>query len=1235
MAKNHITFRTGGCLNLNSGKRFKAGNIYADGGLSAEDEAWLYAETEKSAEETMDAQKAEAAAARKAKLNSIASGVAGALPAIGTVYSAYNTLSGADTSKYDTALNTIPKSVSIGNYDALADWAATNPTLSNPTASDLDTMSTAGKIGTGLSTIASTTATGAQVGGWVGALAGLVGGAGAVGAGLLAGKKKRERLADEISRKNSLANQRLNSMYLHELGDIQEEMANQAYANLSAKGGKIHIAPSKRGTFKAQASRMGMSVQEAARHILANKNRYSPAMRKKAAFAKAAAGWKHEDGGDLDLFEFPVEYTHGGYFSLQPELIKINQGGTHEQNPLDGVPMGFDENGIPNLVEEGETIFDDYVFSNRLAPTEKQLAEGGLATKYKDHTFADISEKIAKQFEETPVDNIARESFKESMQRLKTIQEQVRSENAVSEAQQIPEQMVAPDSMEYTGQAPIEEEMPMEQMQEGVPQDMMEQVPMQPEMMQAYGGNLFVGGGDINKVNRKLAEMYAIASKAYNGNAYTEDEMRDMFAKALNNTDFSDFSDEERKMVMDVFDYASKRASAQNTNIFAGKNNLYYDADGNLSRSRNWDNVYRADKKNVSAKDLDSYRPNNDIPSDREIRDAQEKEVKKLAKQISDNSNGYFSQSDVIRYLKNKGTVTASSVGSRGTAINYPNLSSEGLFDDLISKHPVMKDAITGAVKSTLGTDYIGFNDEPVSTQGRKTDGVAGKTVNAGTGAGNSSARANTALYKEGTTAEQKRELWFNSSGKALVDSLNNAKKDWDARGLKGEELAKEQKAYVDAMNAVQQAYTKAYEAGYDPTTRTSNKDAAVRALQELWEQNKGNKYFNELVKGINTRGNSGDNSARGWIDGLWGDITRNRNWGLNEYFEDIKNLADKGDANAKQIYDSLKNAGITYTPEYDYGKNGYKAYKFGLQSDRRSMGEPIQQIETPAGSPLSPFKEQPSELAIQRPEVALTPEQERIQRKAQRQEARQERRAAREAQGLPTWMRYAPIAGSAISAIWDMAQKPDYSVAEAAERIASNTPRVRFNPIGNYLTYRPVDRNFYLNQIRNQALSTDRGILNASGANQGAATAGLLASQYNTQGAIGNSLMQQELANRQNEQQVAQFNRGTDQYNSQGLFNESIYNQRAGMHAGHYALTAAQLRQAERQRRNAAISADLTNLFQGIGDIGWENMNANMVNMNPALQYQINLRGNRNAGETTHKAKCGGMLTKKKSRRK
>lgn len=67
-----------------------------------------------------------------------------------------------------------------------------------------------------------------------------------------------------------------------------------------SEGGSIHIAKNKRGTFKAQASRMGMSTQQAASHILANKDDYSPAMVKKAVFAHNFA---HADGGPLESNE--------------------------------------------------------------------------------------------------------------------------------------------------------------------------------------------------------------------------------------------------------------------------------------------------------------------------------------------------------------------------------------------------------------------------------------------------------------------------------------------------------------------------------------------------------------------------------------------------------------------------------------------------------------------------------------------------------------------------------------------------------------------------------------------------------------------------------------------------------------------------------------------------------------------------------------------------------------------
>lgn len=58
-------------------------------------------------------------------------------------------------------------------------------------------------------------------------------------------------------------------------------------------GGSIHIAHSKRGTFTAAATKHGMGVQEFASRVLRNKDSYSPAMVKKANFARNASKWNH------------------------------------------------------------------------------------------------------------------------------------------------------------------------------------------------------------------------------------------------------------------------------------------------------------------------------------------------------------------------------------------------------------------------------------------------------------------------------------------------------------------------------------------------------------------------------------------------------------------------------------------------------------------------------------------------------------------------------------------------------------------------------------------------------------------------------------------------------------------------------------------------------------------------------------------------------------------------------
>jgi hypothetical protein len=82
------------------------------------------------------------------------------------------------------------------------------------------------------------------------------------------------------------------------------------------ENGGINIDPAKRGTFKAQATRMGMGVQEAASAILgAPEGRYSPAMRKKANFAKNFA---KQMGGLVE----------GDVLDVTPEQLQmLKQGG--------------------------------------------------------------------------------------------------------------------------------------------------------------------------------------------------------------------------------------------------------------------------------------------------------------------------------------------------------------------------------------------------------------------------------------------------------------------------------------------------------------------------------------------------------------------------------------------------------------------------------------------------------------------------------------------------------------------------------------------------------------------------------------------------------------------------------------------------------------------------------------------------------------------------------------------
>ena len=165
------------------------------------------------------------------------------------------------------------------------------------------------------------------------------------------------------------------------------------------------------GIFSNKASNLAKALNS--KIDLANKRAYMGLFNTAANISKnnalSALASSYALGGQL---------SHGGIFD--DAFTTIDSGGTHETNPNNGVPIGVDSSGIPNLVEEGEVIWNDYVFSNRLKVPNKEKKKYGL----KDNsTFAEAIKKFTKESEELPHDPITRRGMNAIASEFAGIQE--------------------------------------------------------------------------------------------------------------------------------------------------------------------------------------------------------------------------------------------------------------------------------------------------------------------------------------------------------------------------------------------------------------------------------------------------------------------------------------------------------------------------------------------------------------------------------------------------------------------------------------------------------------------------------------------------------------------------------------------------------------------------------------------------------------------------------------------
>ena len=262
-----------------------------------------------------------------------------------------------------------------------------------------------------LSSTISGASTGATAGGGFGALAGAIAGFGSGLIGGLIGKNKGEIAARQAVNKKKKAAEEYNAFKEASFITSAQGLTaknNRLLATQAAYGGPLGISllPVSGAIDYIQNEELLSSLGENM-----TKNNNSRTSMPMFAFGGALPGY----GGD---------WSNGLNF--------IKAGKRHEQNPIGGVPMGVAQDGVPNLVEEGEVIWNDYVFSNRIgvpkSVREKFKLKGG-----DNMTFAEAVEKAQKASAERPNDPIEKRTLDTLLTGLMQEQEIIRQKKAQKE----------------------------------------------------------------------------------------------------------------------------------------------------------------------------------------------------------------------------------------------------------------------------------------------------------------------------------------------------------------------------------------------------------------------------------------------------------------------------------------------------------------------------------------------------------------------------------------------------------------------------------------------------------------------------------------------------------------------------------------------------------------------------------------------------------------------------------
>ena len=874
-------------------------------------------------------------------------------------------------------------------------------------------------------------------------------------------------------------------------------------------------------------------------------------------------------------------------------LNYIGNGGSHESNPNDGVAISTAPDGLQNKVEEGEVVWNDaYVFSKRLKVPKKDLEKN----KWKGETYADIAKKLMDESAERPNDPITLRGLDDALSRLKDSQEELKAKqegNKIKkEIASIPPELLA--QMQQQAQQPTEEELMQQQATEQIPQEQMPMVDpsMQQPMMEqppmyAKGGHLFLDGSFLQGTG---------VSPLSGGIDYTANNIADYRMGQNSAFRYKDLQAREAQHndLMNQQNSGMNKAGlfqgiAQGINLTGS----FIDSLPNSYKGGDLNALYKGTKHgNAFSKNLNkaigAYKTIGFIPDDE--------------------GAGWFKNGGHL-FAPGGGSVKA--VSGKGFIAPLPSPQIEKIGSTRIPTLDEMESAKVDAM-----SDYINKKAEYVNVNDAQKYGGFYNNVNKINEYLNGSTPMDVKNIAQGVANQQSRE-----AGEAFINRFP-VKKNYGL-GDNAYILNKNDQESINFFLKNNPNLNLDSDTIYfynKDKNDTADKNKSVKANKVKKET-----YDKNSVENIKEM--SGINFNRTNIKAKGGHLYS----GEDEYTQwlAVNNLSDT-ELNRQQFSKILQ----------EESNNRYNNW---LSLVNRANNATAFEI-----SPLSTLNSiNPQTLQTASPQLirkTYTPEEQRqiakIEKDVVKREAKAERVTNKESKDRnlkfdPTYMRYAPVLGSIFNIARSIADRPDYGNPERIERAAARVgAQVSPKYIGDYLRYRPLDEAYYLNQLNTQQNAANNAIVGLSNGNRSMALASMLANDYNYNNQRGAAYRQGLEYNEAQRQRAAEFNRGTNQFNAQQYMQAAAQNASNRAQAANLIASAAQMREAIDNAYGASQSANWTNLFNNIGNVGRDEMNRKMTN--GLYDYGwLNRSGDWGFNGQSRNGKRGGYLTIKTNNRR